>query len=304
MLIKPRLVKSDNRTVLPKTHARSGGPELWFSNKMLSDYNCFGFSFNFFIDWSTYKVSQEVWIMRIATANSDLTDLSNEAIFNKIVECDGEIYLRKVANYLHEQDLVFKYILFQDSNNWSRYQNPILEATIDQAGDVIEVLTLTLSDLMDSIRAMSGGPVRVGSKGLIYSTSSLEAYLSKTNSLYPGDVDQIILNADGEAVAILEYKKHTLDDPIENQTLRRYYPNPDARKYDRIVMLRDYIDKILPIIVVYYPTKSHIKSLKLELIDGSRGSLKTVKTKILPLPTKDSVNSHKTIFEGILELIE
>ncbi|WP_145039028.1 hypothetical protein [Paenibacillus sp. Y412MC10] len=303
MLIKPVLAKSNDRTVKAKNHATSGEPELWFSNETLSGSGLFGFSFNFFIDWSSYEVSKEVWITRIATSGTDLEDLSIESILAKIVECDGEEHLRRSAKFFSNKGLTYKYIIFQDSNDWGGNPSPIVEATIDEDGNVSQVQRISLIDLMGSIKRLSGGPVSVGRKGLNYSTSSLEGYLSKTDSLYPGDLDQLLLNEDGEAVAVLEYKKHTLDNAIQRQTLSNYYPTPDARKYDRIAMLRDHIDPELPIIIVYYPTKSHISSLKLELIDGSRGSLKSVKTNIVPLPTKDSIQTYQTVLNAILTMI-
>src|SRR5690606_10997470 len=138
---------------------------------------------------------------RIATSQADLEDLSNKSIFSKIVECDGEEHLRRSARYLATRGLTYKYILFQDSSNWGHHPNPIVEVTIDEDGNVSQVHRISLVDLKDNIKRLSGGPVSVGRKGLIYSTSSLEAYLSGTDSLYPGDLDQLILNEAGEAIA-------------------------------------------------------------------------------------------------------
>lgn len=304
MLTKPKLAKSTDRTVLPKSHPTAGDPELWFSNRLLAEYECFGISFDFFIDWSDETVSPEVWVKRIATSNEDLSDLSEEAIYKLIIACDGKDELQQAAAFLHSHNLEFKYLLFAESNDWNKYPAPIVEVTIDENGDVTAVEQISLNELRNKIKRLSGGPVRVGTKGLNYSTSSLEAYLSLTDSLYPGDLDQIIINDEGEAIAILEYKKHTLDTPIENQALKNYYPSPDRRKYDRIAILRDYIDESLPIVVVYYPTKTHIKSVKLELLQGVKGQLSTKKTKLVTLPTKGSKASYIEVYENILNMIQ
>ena len=65
MLQKTFLARCDNRACLAKTNIRSGSPEDWLSNDLLSGSNTFGVTFDFFIDWAINRISPYVWIKRI-----------------------------------------------------------------------------------------------------------------------------------------------------------------------------------------------------------------------------------------------
>jgi hypothetical protein len=157
------------------------------------------------------------------------------------------------------------------------------------------------------IRSYSGGPIQIGSKGLIYGTSRLECYLSSTDSLYPGDVDLIVLNPNNRPSAILEFKKHTLATNIREQKLSNYYPRPDGRKYDRLELLREFISGDggnVPLLVLYYPTNSAFTEGRLELLKGNTGHLATKATGNFLLPTDKSHDKYNNIVSKIVKAIE
>ena len=97
--------------------------------------------------------------------------------------------------------------------------------------------------------------------------------LSHTDAVWPGDADLIILDKSTSPVALIEYKKHTLDTPINNQKLLNYYPSRDKRKYDRLEILRSFLGSGTQFINLYYPTNPMHKVMKFEKIIGNIGSL-------------------------------
>lgn len=64
MLNNPNLALCANRNILPKRNERSGSPEDWFSNNLLSDLGLVGVNFDFFVDWSATPntLTQITWI--------------------------------------------------------------------------------------------------------------------------------------------------------------------------------------------------------------------------------------------------
>ncbi len=168
----------------------------------------------------------------------------------------------------HGNDLVVKGMSFRDDAPWSPQPSRIV--AVDATAAVNADSTLTI--VRQEIRRLSGGPVSIGTKGLFWGTTSLECHLSSTDSLWPGDVDAILFSDDVDCrpIAILEYKKHNLDTPLQDQRLSNYYPSPDGRKYNRMAILARQLagSEDVPVVVVYYSTKEHITQVKLELIEG------------------------------------
>jgi len=125
----------------------------------------------------------------------------------------------------------------------------------------------TVSGLKNSIRKYSGGPVRVGEKGLIYGTSAIECLLSLTDAAYPGDADAVVVDGDGGVRYVIEFKKHTLTAPLGEHLAGRYYPVPDGRKYQRLHALASSFESggrgAAPLVILYYSTKNPLIRLQL-----------------------------------------
>jgi len=128
------------------------------------------------------------------------------------------------------------------------------------------VKQITISNLKSAIQRHSGGPVRVGSKGLTYGTSAVECYLSKTDAAFPGDADAVIVDMQNRVRCVIEYKKHTLQEPIGEHLMTKYYPRPDGRKYQRLVALakryKYFPDQSVPLVVFYYSTRQPVIRLQ------------------------------------------
>lgn len=279
-LNKPFLAKCSNRSSMPRSNDKYGGPDDWFNLVLLEQNNLFGISFDFFVDWSKNVADNEIWIKYI---------LDNKVSYDEfIADCNQilitDIGFREIAgfyNFCRKQNLNPFYLVFNDDQDWTSETSSVLKVqvtSINEDNKNIEssVSEVKIQELREVIKQKSGGPVKIGSKGLIYGTSLLECYLSKSDSLYPGDMDMLIYNSDFEVIAIIEYKKHNLNTPISEQKLGNYYPYPDGRKYNRLQIIRNMLKVKTPILVLYYPTKTHFKEGRLELIDGELNKLKTL----------------------------
>ncbi|MFZ5989725.1 MAG: hypothetical protein ACOYWZ_21740 [Bacillota bacterium] len=300
MLRKPIYALCADRSRLSKKHPKSGEPDEWFSNHILQGMDLAGISFDFFVNWRNYSLSDEIWIKRIVRDDVESWPAcSREVIQNALYECDGEAYVRRLADFAYKQSKTLFYQLFKESKNWDSNGETLAAVEIAKEGTIERVTYYNLDVIKTRIKDLSGGPVKVGEKGLIYSSSTLECYLSRTDAAWPGDVDLIMVNDRSEPIALLEFKKHTMEGAIENQKLSNYYPRPDGRKYDRLAILRDNLGKELPFIIVYYPTNTNIKNIKLEKIKGNRGRLTADSHRYCNVPTseKDMLAIVNTVLE-------
>ncbi|MCZ8022153.1 MAG: hypothetical protein ACK5FG_09425 [Chryseotalea sp.] len=291
MLSRPFLARCNDRNSLPASHPTSGSPEDWFSNENLAAHGLHGISFDFFVNWDVNPITLTpvVWIKRVLGSMYTYTQVIQN-IGDVLTTEFGVSYLNTLKSFSNAYNLEVQFIVFRDDLDWSINTSEILLVNMLQGESCDLIFThslVSIESFKTSIRANSGGPVRIGPKGLIYGTSNLECYLSGTDSLYPGDVDMVILDFENRPVCILEFKKHTLGSTIENQRLSNYYPNSDRRKYDRLAVLRDLIGDI-PIFIFYYPTRTEIARGKCELIGGVTGNLSARGCWYFDLPINDS----------------
>ena len=309
MLQKTFLARCDNRACLAKTNIRSGSPEDWLSNDLLSGSNTFGVTFDFFIDWAINRISPYVWIKRILLPTYTYDEFIGK-LDSEMEKEFGKDYLCRLGRFATEYDMQVQFIVFHDDLDWSNDRNELLIVSLSfkEGCYSFSPQKYSLSGFKELIKSHSGGPVSIGSKGLIYGTSRLECSLSKTDSLYPGDADLLLLNEDNKAVCIFEFKKHTLSSPISEQCFTNYYPRPDGRKYKRLALLRDYLasksnSRIL-FFVLYYPTQTYIEQQwKLEVIEGNAFSLRATDSFTFELPADKSDNEYKKVIEKISQVI-
>ena len=215
-------------------------------------------------------------------------------------------YLIRLQDFAAKNGLFPQLILFHDNQNWDETQSSIIIVDILKADNALQFnpAITTINNFQQKIKEYSGGPVSIGSKGLIYSTSTLECFLSKTNSLYPGDVDMLLLDADNNVLAILEYKKHNLSTPISEERLSKYYPEKDARKYNRLAILKDYLSifkkEEIPMLNVYYPTAIDKQHGRLELLQGNTNNLSSHAFRNFAIPTSNSHEAFTTVLNDLL----
>lgn len=303
MLSAPYLAKCSDRNSMPKFHPTSGSPEDWFSDAMLSRHNYLGLSFDFFVNWSKQPnvLTPVIWVKRILEPSVPYQKVL-ENLSDILVSHFGNTYFTLLDSFRNVNSLSVQLIIFHDDFNWSDSKSNLLMVDFkgkSESGFIFEGNIVDIELFKSIIQSHSGGPIQIGSKGLIYGTSNLECFLSTTTSLYPGDVDLIVFNKKFEPLALLEYKKHTLTSSISDQKLSNYYPSPDGRKYNRLSILRDYLGQIspnLPLFNIYYPTNPAFNQGKMELLKGATGSLQTNVGSIFPLPR----STKETEFDEII----
>lgn len=312
MLIKPFLAKCGDRTSLPKAHLTSGAPEEWFSNEILAPHGFFGLTFDFFVDWSARPVCLRpvVWVKRILAPPHTYPQFIEDLQANLLAEFSAA-YLKRLVSFAKSHQLDAQLIIFRDDFDWKAETTELLLVYVserDSGNFCFDPFILTLKQLKQRIQLYSGGPVQMGSKGLFYGTSNLECVLSGTDSLYPGDVDLVLLNKADQPVGLLEFKKHTLDTPITDQRLSNYYPRPDGRKYDRLAILKDYLSSVkgshIPLLVIYYPTVVGCTEGKLEVLVGSTGKLATKAASNLKLPLSKSPEAYNLLVHVLKKTID
>ncbi len=304
MFQKPLLARCDNRGVKAKTNPLSGEPVEWFAPQALSKLDLRSLSFDFFVDWVKLVISSEIWIKRIVLPSQSWPILDADILYKELVSFDSAQMLADLSHISVRYGLKARFYLFKESTDWEKSPSVILMCTLGESGKIESVEEVILLELKRKIQSLSGGPVQLGSKGLIYGTSTLECYLSKTDAAWPGDVDLLLYDAALNIRAIIEFKKHTLTSPIENQRITNYYPRPDGRKYDRLALLRQRLGTKIPIVVIYYPTQENFRIVKIELITGVSGKLSAEKEMAYKLPNKNDNLTSLNFIKAIQDFID
>lgn len=310
MLVKPFLAKCSDRTSMPKSHPTSGNPEDWLSSELLLEHELLGITFDFFVDWSANpnKITPTIWVKRILKSEFTYAEVVAD-LHNVLITEFGFEYLERLISFCTDCQLQMQLIIFRDDFDWVNPLSEILVVNLsnnNQQDLVDKHSIISIEIFKELIRNNSGGPVQIGSKALIYGTSSLECYLSGTNSLYPGDVDLILLDRSNKPAGILEFKKHTLDTPISKQRLKNYYPYPDGRKYNRLSILKDYLSNesnTVPFFVIYYPTNSECTEGRLELLQGAANNLSTKTASNFALPINNSHEEYSKMIDKLKKAI-
>jgi hypothetical protein len=251
--------KCDDRSVVTLIGV---DPMRWIEKAL--ERNTKSVSFHFFMNWNANPchVVGPLWLTHLVKASNPdkVTTISDDAVlaaFNQ-AGCWSRLQdLISLANRLStsaESILLGEIdtrLLSGESPSWLVSLND----EIKQGGHIERI---TLDGLSKRINSIRGGEASLGSKGLIYGTSAVECWLSKTRNLFPGDCDSLIVK-DGCPVALLEMKKHTLSTPISGNLASKYYPKPDGRKYDSLFALKRHIEDAfgyeIPLAVVYYATR-------------------------------------------------
>jgi hypothetical protein len=324
MLYVPQLKYCKSNGKVPaKTHANTTEPIEWFSTNYRSDFS--GLSFDFFINWDKNNIlSNQFWIKR--NVNKDEFSrqykerwpcINVEILQRALEDCEGRDFLERFGRFSEKLNIEAKYLIFHDSGNWGEYPSKFVTLSIDAQGNIKDVKKLDLNTIKNEIRRLSGGKVKVTKKyGLKVAHTQLECHLSNfdtTEAAWPGDVDLLMLDINENPIGIIEFKKNTIEPgkhyhrKIEQESLNNYYKSTgradDNRKYNRIAILRDYLNKDIPIINLYYPTwesdNPEENIIKIEKVIGNVGNLRVDYFKHLPVPytPSDKVNVIQEVLE-------
>lgn len=283
MLRKPILALTSDRTHMAQTNDYCGNPEDWFDSQPFRERNLYATSFDFFIDWETGIVCDEVWIKRISDSDK-IHEQSETELLNLISDCDGKEKSNRVYQFMKYQQLIEKYMLFRDvpENQWANGEEKVVELDLSRYKNG-SVSQFDAKEIQDKISLLRQRFVPIGKAGLIYSTSSLEGYLSRQPYFWPGDADTVLFDENNDVVAIIEFKKHTANSriPFEKQKITNYLER-DKLKYESLALLRDRFQTDL--FVLYYPIPRNIDYMIIEKLDGAAKELYASERYELKLP--------------------
>ena len=304
MLHKPVWARCDNRNVRARTHP-NGEPDKWLADTYLQPHRLVGLTFDFFVNWNTGSIPNQLWIKRVV--DNSLTSWPTRDSASVIYQCDGEEKVIQLCRFAYRYGMSCHYFLFKESADSQRPPDTIVEVTFDGSGSVVGVQKVELSILRDRIRQLRRSRASVGSKGVTYALTSLECYLSKTDTIWPGDADLVLVDSIFTPRAIIEFKKDTIGTPISRETLSNYYPRRDPRKYNSFAHLRNHFTgdpSTLPIIILYYSVKEPLdQQVKLERIEGAAGRLRATNSQLLPLPNANDEASCRDLVDALLGMI-
>lgn len=258
MLKRPRLAKCGDAREVVKGNKTQTLIDHMLSDQNLNEINLISVSFDFFVNWDVYSINLEIWIKRILDIPlPNINDISKSDLVSQIKVLDGIPFVWSLLILNQKYNMQIKYKLYEDKSeelfnvDKANKENVLLELELDYLGNS-KLKHQNIEDLSTQIRSLSGGPMKIGEKGLTYSTSTLECFFSKTNSPWPGDIDSLIMSLKHKRpLLMIELKKHTLkDSPMEDHTYENYYPSKDYKKYQRLALLAEYFD--IPLIIIYY----------------------------------------------------
>lgn len=287
MLSKPVLALTADRTRIAQTNDYCGDPENWFDSQYFRNYGLHSATFDFFVNWDDETICDEIWIKRISDSDNIHSETHAE-LMRLIAECDGRDKLNHLFRFFAYQRMIVKYMLFRDvpEREWENGEEKVIELDISRYRQEV-VSRYDASEIQDKIRNLRRSPAPIGNAGLIYSTSSLEGYLSRQPYFWPGDVDTVLYNDNNDVEAIIEFKKHTANSriPFNNQRIANYLTR-DILKYKSLALLRDRFNTDL--YVLYYPIPANIDYVIVEKIDGNPDGLYATDRIELELPNRRS----------------
>lgn len=290
VLRKPTLALTKNRNSLAQINNICGNPEDWFSSEVFVQNGLYSTSFDFFVDWENETICNEAWIKRISDTKY-IYEQNTSQLLKEISNCDGVEESNRLYKFFKEQNISEKYMLLMDvdEREWEKEDTYIVEVDLS-SNDTNKINYYNAVEIQDKIKKLRKKPASIGRAGLIYSTSSLEGYLSKQEFFWSGDVDTLIYDNNNEVVAVIEFKKHTKNSkiPFKEQRLSNYL-SKDILKYKSLAFLRDrFMTKLF---VVYYPIPENIDYIILEKLEGSPDSLFASERYELKLPNKENKNT-------------
>lgn len=302
LLHTPQLAKCSNRSILAKVNPLSGEPEEWFDPQVMALNNLFTLSFDFFVNWNNNQIPNEVWLKKIVDRNAIWPVTNSQTLLQWINNLESAFRINNLNNFCNVNNFISEYLLFkeQTTDYWHHNPDEIVKFNLSTHNTRI----MNPNEIQNDIYNLRGSRPPIGPGGLFYGTSSLECYLSNKPDFWPGDVDDLIVDSNNIPRAIIEYKKHNKNTPIQDQTITNYR-NRDRKKYESLGLLRDRLSGSDPvkIFMVFYSTNPNINQIKIEEIEGTYNNLLPVKSWYLPLPIKNDQNSLNNYCQSIINLL-
>lgn len=296
--IPPVLAKCDDRGVFSPENPIIGGPDDWISELRRISNEHISVSFDFFADWSSKPVCvvDEFWFKFPVKCISDFSLLEDDVLRDVLRKSTDFVALAKLCKAIGVEA---RAILFDAQTKYCD-ETPIVIFSYNGADGSSLFEIINIRTLKKKIRTLSGGPITIGAKGLIFGTTRLECHLSKTDALWPGDVDLLVFSKNKMKVeGIFEFKKHTrrARASFGDQDFSLYYPRPDARKYNRLAALADFFPYVVPLYLVFYCNYKETTDIIVQQICHDTNGLRVSKTFRI-----DGLQNAKSVAKHILSL--
>lgn len=252
--IPPVLASCNDRSVISPEHPTIQGPETWRDILAALDHNLLAVTFDFFVDWSNPQlpVADEFWFKFPMETDFDFVEIDHETLKEVLRGCRQ---FTDLVNFVKVVNRTAKAVMFKATGKFTDSSQVII-FNFNGVDRSTSFEVITVGELKSRIRKLSGGAISIGNKGLGFANTLLECHLSKTDALWPGDVDLLVCDRqEGKPSALIEFKKHTRNNTrntFEEQCLELYYPRPDGRKYNRLAALARSFGMEVPIFIVFY----------------------------------------------------
>ena len=279
----PVLASTSDRRKVARTRPDTGPPESWFPDDVLGRKGFEAVSFDFFVNWASGSMSSPV-LCKVSARRAEggvvgaSIDSVRAALHSRSRR--GEILFK----FCSSRHLDPYWAVIPDWSNWSDPDSEILWCPIGGDGLPSEVVRMKLAGVRELI-ARETGQRFTPQKGLYWSTTSLEAVLSGTDTPWPGDADLVIVSrATGSPVAVVEFRKQTQDRELASR-FEDYYPRPDGRRWDRLAILANHFQPAPPLLALHYSVLPGEPRVLVHQIEGTPGDLSESAAVAFEVPT-------------------
>lgn len=254
---KPKLSLCPNKkTKYPPTNINPLYHINAYLIKMKSDI--IGINYDGYIVNKSSKEITHFLLLREYDASCNLRDIW-QSVFDEML-CGNRLCQARIA-IANDMNIPFSIFLIPEDYPYLNQDKTAL--IINNITDCCNIprnhfMISNMREFISFINNFRGGPFKYKAKGLSAANTKFECYLANEYGYtpFPGDLDGLLIR-DNRALAILEFKTHNLDTPIEDQYLGQY-GKEDWRRIEVLHNLKEYLN--VPIYVIFWgPKHSNVK---------------------------------------------
>ena len=274
-------------------------PLHWLRSEKTDEVKIFDVD-GYIVDFIGQKVTS--FFIKREYSFDDINEL-NEETLTKTLETDEQEELKDVLS-LSTKIKIPTYVFFWPNNypfeEYKEIEKPvyIFEMKLEQREIIFIPIEKGDKNSVQKFIAKERNFSFKFVKPLKISKSYMECYLSKTSDPWPGDLDGIIqLKKNNKITALLEFKTHNLESPIEDERVDKYQEQ-DLRRFKVISYLQRQIgelqDDMPPILFIVWGHKQQHQKIKIQAIKN----LQIEKEEIIDSPMYNF--DYKSFYEKII----
>lgn len=263
-LREPRLHRRSDNSI-PAKNSFIGEPEDHFlSNNKI----CFHFG---------YPDGGEVlnaW--KVLITDDDLSNCTPEEVADAVFSYETPNKLMNDASFLAVHGLAYSIVIYNDSSIWNLENNVICIVDCVPIDGTIQLNVSFVNQVDFQARMVELFGINRTNKPLIYATTEFEGYLSDVSvpgcprediTLFPGDCDLAVYNAQLNTICVVEFKKHTMSGygSIEYQSFLKYFYK-DRKKYEQIAKITRKLGNEFFYNIIYSTKPDELRKVKIEKV--------------------------------------